>query len=69
MENKIIEKEMENKFFEWFEKFHSDNLEFEPKIIEITETNVIYGMKKHMGRLVVSIEKIKMELELKKETE
>ncbi len=60
-------KEIEQLFFEWFNKFHSDNLKFDPRIIEVTETDVIFGMKKHMGRLVVSIEKIINEMKTKAE--
>ena len=52
-------------FFEWFKIFHSEKLKFEPRIIEITEVNIRFGMKKHMGILNVSIEKIKTEMKCK----
>jgi hypothetical protein len=56
------ENELKLKFEKWMTLFHSDKLIFNPKFIETKDGKIIFGMKKHMGRLVVSIDKINSDL-------
>ena len=44
----------QNKLIQWMESVHKDKLKRNPKIIEVRETDIVFGMKKHNGRLVIS---------------
>jgi len=36
---------------------HPEKLKFNPKVIEITETHIIFGLSKHMGRIHLELGK------------
>ena len=38
----------------YFQKNHPEKLKFQPKVVEVREDYVAFGMIKHMGRLVLS---------------
>jgi hypothetical protein len=44
----------QNKLIQWIESVHKDKLKRNPKIVEVRETDIVFGMKKHYGRLVIS---------------
>ncbi len=55
--------QIEKKFYDWIKLMRPEKMKFNPTFIEIKNGNVIFGMMKYMGRLVVSIETINSELE------
>lgn len=44
----------QQKLILWMKSEHEDKLHLNPKIIEVRETDIIFGMEKHYGRLVLS---------------
>lgn len=38
----------------WMSLKHPDKLKFNPKIIELNQDHLVFGMQKHMGRFLVS---------------
>jgi hypothetical protein len=51
----------QSKLIDYITKTQPEKLKFNPSIIEITDNHIIFGMEKHMGRLILS----KSELETK----
>lgn len=60
---KVDSKEIENKFYQWIDVVYPELIKFDPKFTELQNEKVIFGMTKHMGRLVASAEKIISELQ------
>ena len=48
----------EIQFMKWMETKHPDKLKYNPKLINITDTEIVFGMSKHYGRLHVDKETI-----------
>ena len=46
----------QNKLIHWMESVHKDKLEWNPKIVEVKETDIIFGIEKQYGRLTISKE-------------
>jgi hypothetical protein len=46
----------EGKLIRWIETEHPDKKEYNPKVIEVRENEIVFGMSKHFGRLIVSKE-------------
>ena len=44
----------QNKLIQWMESVQKDKLKRNPKIIEVRETDIVFGMEKHCGKLVIS---------------
>jgi hypothetical protein len=44
----------QSKLIEYITKTQPEKLKFNPKIIEVKENEIVFGMNNHMGRLIVS---------------
>lgn len=44
------------KLIQWMKSEHEDKLHLNPKIIEVRETDILFGMEKYYGNLVISKE-------------
>jgi len=51
------------KLIEWIKIKYPDKLKNNPKIIDVTETEIVFGMKHHYGHLHLSKETILKDLE------
>ena len=49
-------------FYRWIQLMHPDKVKFNPKFIHFNNGKVLFGMEKHMGRLVVPITTIHHDL-------
>lgn len=44
----------QNKLIQWMESVHKDKLKWNPKIVEVRETDIVFDMEKHHGILIIS---------------
>jgi len=42
--------------------YHPEKIKFNPKLISVDENELIYGMQKHYGRLVMKVKKFKKQM-------
>ena len=50
--------ELQKMLIKYLTKTNPDKLDFNPRVIEIHEDRVVFGMRKHYGRLYMSIGKL-----------
>ncbi len=48
----------QSKLIEYITKTQPEKLKFNPTIIEVKDNQIIFGMEKHMGRFVLSKNKM-----------
>jgi len=49
----------QSKLIEYITKTQPEKLKFNPTIIEVKDDEIIFGMEKHMGRLILSKKQLK----------
>ena len=49
------------KLIQWMESVHKDKLKWNPKVVEVRETDILFGMEKHQGIFVIPMGTISKE--------
>jgi hypothetical protein len=51
----------QNKLIHWMESVRKDKLKWNPKVVEVRETDILFGMEKHQGIFVIPMGTISKE--------